>query len=104
MDKTVILQGMAEAIGANILIREFTESSKHPVEEWCYELDIDKLFEEENEYAILVKENISDFMQFLNNTIEHKLKYLYTEGFLRKENDYYYTLSQKEIEESIEQL
>lgn len=104
MDKTVILQSMAEAIGANILIREFTESSKHPVEEWCYELDINKLFEEENEYAVLVRDNESDFMQFLNNSIENKLKYLYNEGFLRKENDYYYTVSQKEIEESIEQL
>lgn len=107
MDKLDKLTEMAINIGANVLCAELIKHKKHPVDDWCYELNMEKLFEQElyhsdtDEYVNLVKANTPKFMRLINNTIGQKLKYLYDEGYLRKEGDCYYVLSQEEVDAQI---
>jgi hypothetical protein len=104
MDKPDKLTEMAISIGANVLCAELIKHKKHPVDDWCYELDIEKLFREnidDHEEVNLVTENPSYFVKMINNTIGQKLNYLYSEGFLRKEDDFYYVLSKEEIEAQV---
>ena len=98
MDNTSLEQ-LAIIVANDLLLEELKFNKKHPVDQWCYEIDPEDLSEEED--VKLVTDNMKQFHYLLNSAVEKKLKYLYSEGFTRKENGYYYTLSKEEIEESI---
>lgn len=96
------LEQLAIIVGTDLLLEELKINKKHPVDQWCYEIDPEDISEEED--AKLVTDNMKQFHYLLNNAVEKKLKYLYSEGFTRKENGYYYTLSKKEIEDSVNNI
>ncbi len=96
------LETLAVHVGCTMLLNELKKNKKHPVDQWCYELDANDLADEE--HGELVSNNMKQFHYLLNSAVERKLNYLYSEGFTRKENGYYYTLSKKEIEDEIKRL
>ena len=108
MDINTKLTDMAINIGSRILCRELQLNKKHAVNEWCYEINLQalekELFDDNHELVEMVKDNIPHFMRLVNNTVDQKLKYLYYEGFLRKEEDYYYVLSKEELESEINSI
>lgn len=108
MDNKPDLKKAIDYLTSKILIDIFKNENKHPVDEWCYELDVDQLEctlkDEHGDYLELIQDDVSEFTKMLNNSFEAKLNYFYNEGFLRKENNYYYPVSDAEIQESIDKL
>ena len=103
---TDTLPKLAKILAHQMLLKEFRANKKHSVSNWAYSVDFNALkgLGVYQEVADLVLENKGMFVDMLNSVIDKKLKYMYDEGFLRKEEDYYIVLTKKEVEEGVRQL
>ena len=95
------LTSLAQDMGDMVLSRAFKESDKVPIDLAC-KVDFDKLsgFDE----GELARSDPDNFVRLLNNYVYKRLNYLYDEGFLDKEEDFYRPYTDKEMQEQIKRL
>lgn len=85
---------LAKSVSQDILRRELINSKKYPIG-MSLDLDVELLPDDEN--GDMAREDPDEFMRLVNNCISKRLKYLYEEGFLYKNKDFYRVYTEKEL-------
>ena len=95
------LVNLAQSVGDMMLRSVFKEDGKVPID-IGFKVDFDKLsgFDE----GELARSDPDNFVRLLNNHVYKRLNYLYDEGFLDKEQDFYRAYTEKEMQEQIKRL
>ena len=95
------LAELAKAVSLDILTTEFRINKKYPINKDLL-LDVSKLPDDDN--GDLARTDPDEFIRMVNIAIDHKLKYMYEEGFLEKKKHYYYALTREDINNRLKEL
>jgi len=95
------LTSLAQDVGDMMLSSVFREDGKVPID-IGFKVDFDKLsgFDE----GELARSDPDNFVRLLNNHVYKRLNYLYDEGFLDKEEEFYRAYTKDEMEKIINDI
>lgn len=95
------LTSLAQDVGDMMLRVSFKKDGKVPID-IAFKVDFDKLsgFEE----GELARSDPDNFVRLLHNHVYKRLNYLYDEGYLDKEEEFYREYTKVEMEEQIKRL
>ena len=95
------LAELAKSVSNDILNIEFRINKKVLIDNQL-NLDIQLLPKDSN--GDMAREEPEEFIRLVNNYTNHKLNYMYEEGFLYKEEGYYKPYTKKQLQEIMDSI
>ena len=95
------IEELAKAVSIDIMRQTFIDKKKFPVNKEVT-LDIYKL--PDSDAGDMAKEDPEEFTRLVNEWLNTKLNYLYSEGFLEKKRGYYRMYTTEEIYNQIKAI